>query len=370
MKKETLYKLFDRATEKGKSIILIGNYGIGKSQVVYQWAEEKAKQLNKELVIWHLLTEEQKKELIENREKLKNSFIVVDIKLQSVGDISKLTGIPIIVNGNRNDHKIFWELPSFLKVLTKEEANGVLFLDEINMASPSLQSTTFELLLQRKIGEWKINDNILLIGAGNNLDINISANPIPKPLINRVVFLNFEGFEVEDWLKWAINKQLDERIIAFVKLFKELTVDSEEELETSTRPRSYEILSDLIKGEDDLNYIELVANGTLHKSTAVKFIEFVKLMNKLDYKEYIREPSKFSREDGQVKYAIITLIAKNVNDIEKKDLLNFVTQISSTDGEFALLLLSLLKTKAELIDTILTSLPKEILMKFINLITF
>jgi MoxR-like ATPase len=368
-KKETLFKLFENAQEKGKSVILIGNYGIGKSQIIYEYAEQKAKQLNKELVVWHLLNEEKKKELIENREKLKNSFIVVDIKLQSVGDISKLTGIPIIVNGN-NEHKVFWELPSFLKVLTKEESSGILFLDEINMASPSLQSTTFELLLQRKIGEWKINDKILLIGAGNSLDVNISANPIPKPLINRVVFLNFEGFDVEDWLKWAINKQLDERVIAFVSQFKELIVDSEEELEASTRPRSYEILSDLIKNEEDTDYIELVANGTLHKATAVKFIEFVKLMNKLDYKEYIKEPRKFVELEGQVKYAIITLIARNVKDINKKDLANFITQISQTDAEFVLLLLSLIKTKPKLFDTIVISLPKETLIRFSNIIAW
>ena len=369
MKKEIIYKVFEKAQEKGKSVILVGDYGVGKSQTVYDYAEKKAKEKGKELVIWHLLNENQKKELIENKEKLRNSFVLVDIKLQSVGDISKLTGIPIIVNGN-GEHKIIWELPLFLKVLSQEESDGILFLDEINMASPSLQSTTFELLLQRKIGEWRLNNNVLVIGAGNTLDVNISANPIPKPLINRVVFLNFQGFQIQDWLRWAINKKLDERVIAFVHEFKELIVDSEEELETSTRPRSYEILSDLIKNENDIDFIELIAFACLHKSTAVKFVEFVKLMDKLNYREYIENPRKFAQLEGQAKYAIITLIARNAEDINKKDLVNFITQISQTDAEFVLLLLSLIKTKPKLLDIILTSLPKEIVTRFIDIITW
>jgi len=369
MKKETLFKLFQNAEKRGKSIIIIGNYGIGKSQLIYEYAEQKAKQLNKELLIWHLLTEEQKKELIENKEKLKNSFILVDIKLQSIGDISKLTGIPIIVNGN-GEHKIIWELPLFLKVLTKEESSGVLFLDEINMASPSLQSTVFEVLLQRKIGEWKLSNNILVIGAGNTLDVNISANPIPRPLINRCVFIKFDGFDLEDWIKWAISKQLDERVISFVKMFKELYKDAEEELETSTRPRSYEILSDLIKNENDIDFIELVAFGTLHRSTGAEFINFIKLFDKLDYEKYINEPKLFEEEETQVKYAIITLIARNINQIDIKRLMNFINQVSRNEPEFIMLLLMLIKNKSKAIDKILLNLPRDIIDRFAHILTF
>jgi len=368
MKKEIIYKVFEKAQEKGKSVILIGDYGIGKSQLIYEYAEQKAKQLNKELVIWHLLNENQKKELIENKEKLRNSFVLVDIKLQSVGDISKLTGIPIIVNGN-GEHKIIWELPLFLKVLSQEESDGILFLDEINMASPSLQSTTFELLLQRKIGEWRLNNNVLVIGAGNTLDVNISANPIPRPLINRCVFIKFDGFDLEDWIKWAISKQLDERVISFVKMFKELYKDAEEELETSTRPRSFELLSDLIKNEEDIDYIELVAFGTLHKSTAVEFINFIKLFDKLNYREYIEDPRKFAQLEGQAKYVIITLIARNINQIDIKRLINFINQVSN-EPEFIMLLLMLIKNKSKAIDKILLNLPRDIIDRFAHILTF
>jgi len=369
MKKETLYKIFKKAFEKRKAIIIIGDFGVGKSQLLYQWGEEKARELNKKFVIWHQLSEEEKKKFIDDKKLREESFILVDIKLQSIGDISKLSGIPIILNGN-NEHKVFWELPSFLKVLSYPESFGVLFLDEINMASPSLQSTSFELLLQRKIGEWRLSDNVLIIGAGNTLEVNLYANIIPKPMINRVIFLRFDGFDKDSWIEWAVNKQLDSRIIAFVKGFGELIVDAEEELEQSSRPRSYELLSDMIKDEEDLDYIEEVAKGLLHKSSALKFVNFIKLMDKLDYEKYIKEPQTFRSEKGDLKYAIITMISKNIDKIKTKDLTNFIKTIADSDAEFCLLLFSLIRAegKKNKLKEILNDLPEGLINRFFDIL--
>jgi len=363
-----MFKIFNKAMEREKAILIIGDYGIGKSQLVYDYASSKSKELNKNLVIWHLLNEEEKKKFVENA-NLDNYFFLVDIKLQSVGDISKITGIPIILNNN-SEHKVFWELPSFLKILSKDKVYGILFLDEINMASPSLQSTCFELLLQKKIGEWKLSENVLIIGAGNSLEVNISANPIPKPLINRVIFLHFEGFDIEEWLRWAINRKLDSRVISFVKLFGILKKDNEEELKQTTRPRSYEILSDMIANEEDLDYITTIAFSVLEESTASQFIAFVKLLSKLNYKEYLENPNKFVSETNENKYAIITLIEKNVKNIKLEELINFISVISKTDAEFSLLLLMLLKKHEKLIDKIFEKLDKALIDRFIKILTF
>jgi len=195
MKTKTLYKILDKAYEKRKAVCLIGDYGIGKSQMVYDWGDYRAGKEERELLIWHTLNEEEKYKVLNDVEKY---FIVVDIKLQSVGDPSKISGIPIIVNGN-DEHKVVWQPPLFLKVLTKPNAKGILFLDEINMAMPSLQSLAFEITLQRKVGEWKVSDGVLIVCAGNPLDVNISANPIPKPLINRLCFIKAEVPDSPMW---------------------------------------------------------------------------------------------------------------------------------------------------------------------------
>jgi len=364
---ETTLKVLEKAHKKQKSVCLIGDYGIGKSAIIYQYAQEKAQKLGKELVFWHELSEQQKFEIIKNVEKY---FIVVDIKLQSVGDISKLTGIPIIVNGN-GEHKVVWQPPLFVKALCQEKAYGILFLDEINMALTSFQSTAFEITLQRKIGEWKLSDGVLIVCAGNPLNVNISANPIPKPLINRLLFINFELPTTEEWLKWAITKKLDERVIAFVKLFEELHKDSEEELEQSTRPRSYELLSDMIKGEEDLEFIKTCAYGYLHKITASKFVKFIQLLSKLDYRKYLDNPELFRELNNEHKYALITLLVRHYKSIDKNKLVKLIKVISDDVLELSAILISLIKAqygKKEIEKHIINKLDYDLTKRIIYLI--
>ena len=367
MKVETLKKILHKCFEKKKSIILIGDYGIGKSRIVYEFAKEKAKELNKELVIWHELNEHEKMRLINSN--LDNYFILVDIKLQSIGDPSKIMGIPIIINGE-HEQKIVWEPPLFIKVLCKENAYGILFLDEINMALPSLQSLCFEIFLQRKIGEWKLSDNVLVCGAGNSLDVNVAANPIPKPLLNRVLLIKDIEIDVDEWINWAFKNDIDNRIIAFVKCFRELKKDSDEELEQSTRPRSYEILSDMIKNEEDIELIEAFAYALLEKSTASKFVAFVKNLQKfVNYKKYIENYDEFEKLSLEEKYALITVIAKNIKEIEDEKIVEFITDLVNDITELGALLLNFIKREdTKKFDEIFEKLDESVINRLFDLI--
>jgi len=363
---EKLKKIFGKAHDRKVSILMIGNYGIGKSQIVYEYAKEKAKEMNKELVVWHELTKEQKKDVYDNIDKY---FILVDIKLQTIGDPSKLTGIPIIVNGDGN-HKVMWEMPFFLKTLAKENATGVLFLDEINMATVSLQSTAFEILLQRKVGEWKISDNVLIIGAGNPIDVNSSANEIPKPLINRCIFIKFDGFNTDEWIRWASENGIDGRIISFVKLFDELIKDSGEQFEQETRPRSYELLSKMIKGEDDIDYIENVAYATLNMSTASKFVKFIKVMDKLDYKKYLEKPKLIEELTNEEKYALVSIIIRKLKEIDTNKLVKFIEYLSNDILELSAVMLSLIKAEhgKRAVAKIIAKLDEKIVERIVYLV--
>jgi len=359
-------KIFDKAFEKKKSICLIGDYGIGKSAIVYQYAEKKSKQLNRKLIIWHELSENEKYEVINN---IENYFVVVDIKLQSVGDISKLTGIPIIINGG--EHKVIWQPPLFVKVLCHPKSAGLFFLDEVNMALPSLQSTAFEITLQRKVGEWKLSDKILIVCAGNPIDVNISANPIPKPLLNRLLLINATVPSTDEWLEWAISKNLDERVIAFVKLFEELHKNSEEELEQSTRPRSYELLSDMIKGENDIEFIRTCAYGYLHKVTASKFIKFIEIQQKLDYKQYLENPEKVKELNNEEKYALITILVQKFEKIDTKKLVELIKVMADDVLELSAVTISLIKSKYgynAVKSAIIAQLPQELKNRILELV--
>ena len=43
----------------------------------------------------------------------------------------------------------------------------VLFLDEMNSAAPAVQAAAYQLILNRRIGQYKLPDNVLIVAAGN-----------------------------------------------------------------------------------------------------------------------------------------------------------------------------------------------------------
>ena len=277
-KQKTLFKIFERARERGIAVGLIGSYGIGKSSLVYEYALMKSKELGKELKIWHELGKEEKEEIINDPSKY---FILVDIK----GSLISLDNliIPIPNNG------ITWEVPSWMKLFSNEKSSGILFIDEINMTVPTLQSLLFELIFQRKLGEYVIKGDVLIITAGNDLESNISAKEIPQPLINRLILINAnEILDLEGWLEYARENNIDNRIIGWV-LFNNRNINyPKESMKQSTTPRSLELLSKMINGENDMDYIRFVAKGLLEENDYIQFIGFVDLYEKLkDIDKYI-----------------------------------------------------------------------------------
>jgi len=352
-----LLNFLERAYHTRTPVGLIGKYGIGKSQLIYTFAKKKAQEEGRELKIWHELSKEEKKEVFEHPEKY---FVLVDIKLQSIGDPTKLTGLPLIEEVNTENGKersIVWALPLFLKVLSLPNIKGMLFLDEINMALPSLQSTAFELILQKKVGEWKLNDDVFVVAAGNPTDVNIAATKIPAPLINRMAFIDFDQFiSLENWLNWAIKNKIDSRIIGFLELFKEEFIhtpyddmkagkESVDTMKPSTTPRSWEMLSRFIEGEENKENIELASQALLHPGTAAKFIGFIESMSKLNYKEYIEHPEKFEKLKPDEKGALLTLISKNLNKIQPQKLAPFIIYLIDNFPDFAVYLFHMLSTE-------------------------
>ena len=57
------------------------------------------------------------------------------------------------------------DLPS--KELAKQYDTVVLFLDELNSAPPSTQAAAYQLVLNRRVGNYVLPENVVMIAAGN-----------------------------------------------------------------------------------------------------------------------------------------------------------------------------------------------------------
>lgn len=143
---------------------------------------------------------------------------VIDIRLSQM-EPTDLRGIPF-----RDGEQVEWAIPSLLPDAERHGKNGILFLDEITSAAPTVSAAAYQLILDRRLGEYTVPDGWAIFAAGNRQGDRGVAYAMPAPLANR-----FSHFEVEvhldDWVAWAYAHDIDERVIAFLRFRPELLFD-------------------------------------------------------------------------------------------------------------------------------------------------
>ncbi len=168
-------------------VMLWGPPGVGKSQMVAQVADRHNVQL-------------------------------IDIRLSQM-EPSDLRGIPF-----RNGEEVEWAIPAMLPSLKRHGEDGILFIDEITSAPPSVSAAAYQLILDRKLGEYEVPKGWAIIAAGNRQGDRGVTYSMPAPLANR--FSHYEvDINLDDWVAWAYANSIDERIIAFLRFRQDLLFD-------------------------------------------------------------------------------------------------------------------------------------------------
>ena len=165
-------------------VMLWGPPGVGKSQIVAQVA-------------------------------VGNRVEVIDLRLSQM-EPSDLRGIPF-----RVEQAVEWAVPALLPQPGRHADTGILFLDEITSAAPSVSAAAYQLILDRRLGDYQVPEGWAIFAAGNRQGDRGVTYTMPAPLANR-----FSHYEVEvnldDWVAWAYVHGIDERVIAFLRFRPEL----------------------------------------------------------------------------------------------------------------------------------------------------
>ena len=195
-----------RSAESGHHtpVMIWGPPGVGKSQIVSQIADH-------------------------------HSAPMIDIRLSQM-EPSDLRGIPF-----RTQDTVEWAIPSMLPDAQRHGPHGILFLDEITSAAPTVSAAAYQLILDRRLGRYQVPPGWAIFAAGNRQGDRGVSYVMPSPLANR-----FSHFEIEvhldDWAVWAYGQRIDDRVIGFLRLRPELLFDFDAEHNPSAfpTPRSWE----------------------------------------------------------------------------------------------------------------------------------
>jgi hypothetical protein len=131
----------------------------------------------------------------------------IDLRLSQLAP-TDLRGLPVARDG-----KARWYPPEFLPT----EGAGVLFLDEINLAPPTMQGMAQQLILDRRVGSYVVPDGWYIWAAGNRDEDAAAVFEMPAPLANR--FLHVEvAPDLESFKAYALGAAISEQILAFLTL--------------------------------------------------------------------------------------------------------------------------------------------------------
>ena len=212
-----------------------GPPGVGKSSVVAQLAKERGLDL-------------------------------VDIRAPLL-DPTDLRGIPAVV-GDR----AVWFPPAFLP--RSDARPGILFFDELNAATPIVQASLYQLVLDRRIGEYVLPPGWTIVAAGNREEDRSLAYRMPDALANRFIHLEFTP-NFDDWRNWALDRGIHGCIIALLGLRRELLFKPGKERAFPT-PRSWEMASDVISAFGGTEGAEDALVGTVGPAAAIELLALLR----------------------------------------------------------------------------------------------
>jgi MoxR-like ATPase len=146
-----------------------------------------------------------------------------------------LKGIPVPVDGVTHFFPPA-ELP--------RGGEGILLLDEFVQAVPTMQGIAQELLLSRRMGEYRVPDGWMVVALGNRKEDRASVYEMPAQVGNRFKHYLIEP-TLDDFRKWAYaSGRIHEQILAFLQWRPELLHKFDRNTPAWPSPRSWEFASE------------------------------------------------------------------------------------------------------------------------------
>ncbi len=242
LKPSQIYAAMKMADSIGDSMMVWGAPGIGKSMLAKQYANENYPLLKDNLALIEKLearvadkdddyTQAQldafKRTLIDQE----TNFI--DFRLSQI-EPTDLRGIPVPVKrfsdeaGNvvfqhemqdgqnyRESTSVEWAAPAALKM--NADWKGVIMFDEINSAMPIVQAASYQLILDRKIGELELPKGAFILAAGNRDTDGGVTFALATPLRDRMTHLTMKA-DLEDWVNnFAVKNRVHPRVVGYLK---------------------------------------------------------------------------------------------------------------------------------------------------------
>ena len=218
-----------------------------------------------------------------------------------------LRGLPFVGKDGRSQ----WATPDFLP----QDGEGILFLDELNAAPAMVQASCYQLVLDRRLGEYTLPEGWAIVAAGNRDSERAATTKMPTPLRNQFVHIDFE-VDVQEWSEWAITASVRPEVIAFIRFRPELLSAFDRDANAFPSPRSWEFVSRILNSRPDSSVEHELIAGAVGAGAATEFSAFLRMSRELPNIDAIllnptQEPVP---ENAAAQYAVAPALACCASD--------------------------------------------------------
>jgi hypothetical protein len=220
-----------------RASMLWGTRGVGKSSIVHQLAQQCGVPL-------------------------------VDLRLTTIEPVD----IRGAIYADDTREKTVWFPPEFLP--NPDEPEGILFLDELTAADQRLQISAYSLILDRRVGDYRLPDGWLVVAAGNAAYHGAVSHDMGTALADRMFHFNVQTV-IAAFLDYAIANDFAPEVMAYLRVRPDKLDDTAAQLANDhligASPRGWEDVSNVLKADLPDESRRLFVQGRLGAANAAEF---------------------------------------------------------------------------------------------------
>lgn len=274
---------------------------------------------------------------------------LIDIRLSTCAP-EDLTGLPFFSDG-KAQFLPFDMFPTEDTPLPEGKDGWLIFLDEFNSASKSVQAAAYKLVLDKMVGLKKLHSRCMLAAAGNLDTDRAITNNVGTALQSRFIHLEMhlvvdaQGQHSEFMTDVAFKYDWDSRVIAFLSYLPDRLMDFRPDHNDKTFccPRTWDFTQRLIKGKVynfvDVNGTQVyemdakaaMYGGAITSGTAIEFINFTKVFTSLPtMADILRDPGGVPIPgDPPVRFATSSMLISQATDQNFTKVTDYINRMSA-----------------------------------------
>ena len=256
-------------------------------------------------------------------------------------DVRALLLDPVDLRGipwRDSDNRTRWAPPDFLPP-TDSTALYLVNLEELPSGVPMVQAALFQLVRDRKCGEYELPEGASLMACGNRESDRGVTHRMPTPLASRFVHLEIK-VDPSDWCEWGAANGIAPETLFFIQLRPELlhVFDPQSREAAFACPRTWEFVSNVVnqRGSLDPAAERALFRGAVGEAAAVEFSAFLKVWRELPHpRAVIDDPENADvPQNASALIALCGSLYRMADDVNLGSIVSYAMRLRREVGEF------------------------------------